>query len=272
MSERKNKLAFTVEYEGKQLKLAVEMPTAKEMTEASKPYNKAFSDALKNGAILKHCIEKILKEQGLWDDEKKAEWEKLQAENLEIEKKLGRDTKSGETQETLVKLAKKAKENRVKIAELNAPRTSLDNNTVESQAENVRFNHLVANCTRYEDTGKVFFKNFDEYVNEANTHPVAKAAADKFAHLFYNVKEDWLADLPENKFLIKKGLAKYFPGYGVHYINADGKPVDEDGRVLRPDGRYVNAKDELVDKYGDRLDEDGNYIFDDTVASPAKKK
>ena len=112
----------------KDLELQVVAPSSVDNKEASKVYNQAFNDALKSKAIVRARLDDILKEQGLWDDAKQAEYNKLQSSLLESERIL---KKGGITLARAKEVALQMKKDRETLRELISDRTSLDNHTAE---------------------------------------------------------------------------------------------------------------------------------------------
>ena len=61
----------------------VKKPTVKEYRDSQISYNKAFRSALDSGAVLKKKLNEYMRDQGLWDDEKESEEQKLVDQMLE---------------------------------------------------------------------------------------------------------------------------------------------------------------------------------------------
>jgi len=55
----------------------VRTSNASSSIEAQKVYNKAFKKAIEEGAILKKSLEDHMRRQGLWDDDKQEEYDRL---------------------------------------------------------------------------------------------------------------------------------------------------------------------------------------------------
>jgi hypothetical protein len=246
--------SFTVTLDNKEVEISVREPLLQDYQNATQAYNQAFSDAIKSKAIVRAKIDEILKEQGLWDDNKQNQLDEMQRSILEMERKLA---KGGIGLSEAKQIALKIKDVRSDIRELIASRTSLDNNTAEGQADNARFNFLVSACTVYKDTNLPYFNNMEDYLGKS-TSLVGLKAAQTLANMMYGLDNDYEANLPENKF-----LKKYkFVDEQWRLINKKGQLVDRDGRLLDDMNRYINEKGELVDKYGYRVDDKGEYILD----------
>ncbi len=78
---------FKVVYEGNEVELTVKSPSPKNQRESQKAYNRAFSDALNSGSIVRARLEDVMKDQKLWDDKKETEYQTIQKNILERERK-----------------------------------------------------------------------------------------------------------------------------------------------------------------------------------------
>ena len=245
---------FTVTLNDKETEFLVRTPSLQDQREASKVYNQAFSDAIKAKAIVRAKIDEILKEQGLWDDGKQNEFDRLQQQILERERILA---KGGISLNKAKSAALEIKKLRSEIRELISVKTSLDNNTAEGQADNARFNYLVSACTVYKDNNQPYFKSMEDYLDQSASI-VALKGAQTLANMLYGLDNDYEYNLPENKF-----LKDYkFIDDKLRLINKDGHLVDEENRLIDENGRYVDNEGNFVDKFGYRIDKDGDYVVE----------
>lgn len=241
---------FTVELNGKQVEFAIKMPSNEDYREADKVHNRAFADALEAKAIVRLKLERVLRDQGLWDDDRQARLKATQSEILNLERKICKEgnIKLSEAK----KIALDIKRKRIELKEILSERTELESMTAESQADNARFNFLISRCVVYNDSKKLYFKDYADYINQLNTE-VAQKAANTLVKLLFGTTDE--SDLPENKFLKEWG----FVDDKLRLINKDKKLVDEDGRLIDENGRFINEAGEFVDKDGILVDEQGNY-------------
>lgn len=248
---------FTANVNGKETEFCVRLPTADDHREADKIHNKTFKDALDSGAILRLKLEKTLRDQGIWDDNREARVQALRSEISEYERILFQKggIKLSEAKNIALAMADKRQELREVLAE----RNSLESMTAEAQAENARFNFLVSRVTVYNDTKKPYFKDFADYLNKGGDE-VASKAATLLVKLLFGLN-DYESELPENKFLKKWG----FVDEKFRLINKEGKLVDREGRLIDEQGRYINEQGEFVDKDGNLVDAEGNYKTDAPV-------
>jgi hypothetical protein len=245
---------FKTDIDGKNTEFLVRTPSLAEQREGQKVYNQSFSDAVKAKAIVRARMDDLLEEQGLWDASKEKKLTELQQIILDNERALA---KGGISLKRAKELAMEMKETRIKIRELIADKTSLDNHSAEGQADNARFNYLVSVCLVYNETKQPYFKNLEDYLSRSN-EPVAILAAQNLANMLYGLDNDYEKNLPENKFLKKFK----FVDDNLRLIDDKGRLVDADGRLIDENGRYINEAGEYIDRYGNRVDDKGDYIVE----------
>jgi hypothetical protein len=241
--------------DGSEQDFTIKSPSLGDQREAQKVYNQAFSDAVKSGCIVRARLDDLLKEQGLWDDNKQVKFNTLQQQILDSEKSLA---KGGINLKMAKEIAIKMKNLREDLRELISVRTNLDNHTAEGQADNARFNYLISSCLVYSNNkDKKYFKSYEDYLSRA-AEPIAIKAAQVLANMLYGLDNDYEKKLPENKFLVKYK----FVDEKLRLVNKDGKLVDSEGRLIDEFGRFINEKGEYVDKNGNLVDENGDYVTD----------
>lgn len=246
---------FSVKIEQETIDLMVRSPSVEDQREATKVYNNAFSEALKSKAVVRSRLDDLLAEQGLWDDSKQNNFNRLQNQILEGDKQLAKGGISLKEAKDVALLMKKTRD---ELRDLISVKTSLDTHTAEGQADNGRFNYLVYACTVYKDN-KRYFSSYEDYLSRS-TDAVAIEAAQNLASMLYGLDSDYEEKLPENKF-----LKQYkFVDSKLRFINKDGHLIDSIGRLINEDGRFVNEKGEFIDKNGNLVDKAGEYIVEFT--------
>lgn len=249
---------FEIEKNGKKITLVVREPTIEDGNKARNIYRKEFAEGLKNGGILRLNLEKIAREQGIWNDEKEEQQRKIdeQLADKTIKLKSG-GIKLSEAKQLAVDIRNLRNERRNLLSE----KSSLDTHTIEGQADNARFNSLVSSCLVYKDNGKSYYSSMEEYLNNAGNEEAFKAA-QLLAKMLYGLDEKFEENLPENQF-----LKKYkFINDDLNYVNKEGKMVDEEGRLIDENGRYIkiiNGEKKFVDKFGRLVDENGQYVVEE---------
>ena len=216
---------FTVKINDQDKDILAKTPSLNDQREAQKVYNQAFTDAIKSKSVVRAKLDDLLKDQGLWSDEKQAQFSLLQKDILEGEKRLA---KGGFSVNEAKDLAISIKAKRDEIRDLISVRTSLDNHSAEGQADNARFNYLVSVCVVYNDTKELVFKDMEDYLNRS-TDEVSILGAQNLANMLYGLDNDYESNLPENKF-----LKKY-------------KFVDDQLRLVDKKGRLIDAEGKLID-------------------------
>lgn len=208
------------------------------ITEAQKVYNKAFRKAIESGALMKRRLDDYMREQGLWDDDKEAQYLNLIKEIADLEFKLNKGgIKVSEAKEIALNLRTKRNE----LRELIDSRTSLSSLTAEGQADNERFDYLVSASVYDFNTRKPVFSSMDDYITRKAEDRSFKLA-NKYASHLYEIDDDYENTLTEIKFL------KRF------------KFVDDKGRLINKEGKLVDDEGNLVDEDGYRIDAEGNRI------------
>lgn len=246
--------SFSIKLDGKEQEFLIKSPSLTDQREAQKVYNQAFSDAVKSGCIVRGRLNDLLKEQGLWDDQKEQKMNTIQQQIIDKEQSLA---KGGIGLKAARSIALEIRDIREKLRNLISVRTNLDNHTAEGQADNARFNYLVSSCLVYKDSKKPYFEGYEDYLNRAS-ELVAIRGAQILANMLYGLENDYEKKLPENKFLTKYKLVDE----NLRLINSEGKLVDEDGRLVDSAGRYINDKGDFVDIKGNRVDVSGDYVVD----------
>lgn len=246
----RKKETFTVD----EKEYAILEPSPKQGREAQNVFNQTFAKAVKNGDILRKALDKYAREQGLWSDEQAEEYEKLAREILEKEKALkGGGIKLSDAKQ----IALEMRSLRIQMMLLSADRDSLDDATVEGQAENARFNYFVSVCLLDNKTGNPVFSSLEDYEENGNTE-VAYRAAQILARMIHGLDKNYESSLPENQFLKKFN----FVNDELKLVNKDGKLVDTQGRLIDEEGRFIDEDGNFIDANGNPLDDEGDYKID----------
>jgi hypothetical protein len=252
---------------GNVVKFSIKTPGAEEIKQSQVVYNKAFKQALDDGALLRQKLTEYMREQKLWDDNKQKQYEDLIEKISEMEESL----QKGGIRLTLAKeialdLRKKRDEFRSLIAERNA----LDAASAEGQADNARFEELVRLCTIKPETNARWFSNQKDYDASSN-QPWVVTAAEKLGNAMYGLDPNYEKNLEENKFLQE---FKYVDNE-LRFINKDGHTVDSEGRLTNEDGRYIAYENDedykarknpyFVNKDGEKVVEKGDEWVKESV-------
>lgn len=222
--------------DGNEKIVIVRKPNHTQLTEAQLYSAKIFNKAKDAGACLRSKLNDFLIKEGVWSEENQ---KKLVALNEEIAQKV----KCLETGKTLDGKKLKLSEGKQLAIDIRNCRfdanqllTKLRTNdayTIEGQAENGRFDMLVALCC-FDEEGERIFSSVEDYYDKREEQ-YAVDAATKVGSIVYDLNDDWEKELPENKFLIEY------------------KFVDEKLRYIDRQGRFININGDLVDDEGNVL-------------------
>lgn len=242
--------------DGSTVVVAVRRPTNQEMKDADIYRAKAWNKAFKQGVMTKAEVEQVMRDRGLWDNEKADRESELTKEILELERQLyhGSGKKKPKVSDGR-RIAVLMKDKRIELRDLISERISMDENTAESIADNARFDYLVFVCSFNAQTEERLFESYEDY-NKKGSNAEAVAAAQLLAQMVYNLDSDFEDKLPENQFLKKFDLLDennqlVDPNTG-HLVDIDGNRVNELGH-------YIDDEGNRVDLQGNRIDEEGLY-------------
>lgn len=242
---------------GKVVKFQVKTPGAEEIKKSQLVYNKAFKQALDEGALLRQKLTDYMRKQDLWNDEKEGQYEKLIQEISDMEESL---EKGGIRLSTAKEIALDLRKKREEFRDLIAERNALDAASAEGQADNSRFEELVRLCTLNPENGQRYFSNQEDYNASAN-QPWVVVAAEKLGNAMYGLDPNYEKNLTENKFLQEFD----FVDSELRFINEDGHTVDSEGRLTNEEGRYIayeNDDDYKAKKNPYFVNKDGEKVVE----------
>ena len=260
MSKTNKRLVTGKDRDGNTKTVAIVKPKPTDTRESQKIYNRTFRDALESGALLRAKLGDYMDEQGLWDETKQKLYDKILKDIMVSEKKLKKGCiKLAEAKKIAMHMA----DIRVELRELLTEKTIMDANTAEGQADNTRFNYLMACCVVDSKTGDPMFVNEDgdpdiNVYEENSDHDYIVDAASKLAEMVYGLDDDYEAKLSENEFLRKFN----FINDDLQLVNEQGQAVDKEGRLINDEGRFIDEAGNFIDKEGSPVNEDGEYTFD----------
>lgn len=257
--DSKRTMIDTTNIEGKSLQLAIIRPTNRTNQEANMAYNLKVAELIRKGSqnnsqrlLLRAELEEYLTKMGIWTLQDALDVEKLaleiRAHELMI-KQGGLKISEGKT------LALQMAEKRQLIMEKHAKRQQFDSATVESQAENFRFEFLLVKCLVFADNGKPFLKNHSDYVDRQDETAIVEGAKI-LANIVYGLETNVHAHMFEMQWLKDAGMIDD----NGRYIRFDGTFGDRDGRSVNKDGRYINKGGQMIDTFGRPVDEYGNLL------------
>ena len=257
------------------VKIIVRKPSNALASAAQRVAAKAWSDCTRDGIMTKKELEKFMKANDIWNDDKELVQKEITQQINDLERELfigskGKRLSKSEGKRIAIQMRIKRNE----LRELISERMSFEQNTAEAISDNARFDYLVANCT-YDQNGQKVYKDLDDYTDNSDSE-IGYAAATALAQMMYSIDKDFEARLPENKFLKMFN----FVNDDLTLVNNQGDMVDAEGRRIDENGYYLNDEGHRVDRDGNPVDENGNYVMsvefvDDDEASsdsPPEKK
>jgi len=238
------------------VKIVVKKPTNGLMSQAQRVAAKAWTECTRDGIMTKKELEKFMKSNDIWNDDKELKQKEITQEINDLERQLFVGTKGKRLSKSEGKrIAIQMRIKRNELRELISERMSFEQNTAEALSDNARFDFLVANCT-YNENGQKVYKDLDDYVQNSDGD-VGYAAATALAQLMYSIDKDFESRLPENKFL---KMFNYV-NEDLTLVNTDGNMVDAEGRRIDDSGYYLNDDGHRIDIDGNLVDENGNYVM-----------
>lgn len=238
------------------VKIIVKKPNNALLSQAQRVAAKSWTECTRDGIMTKKELEKFMKANDIWNDDKEASQKKITQEINELERQLFIGTKGTRLSKSEGKrIAIQMRIKRNELRDLISDRMSFEQNTAEAISDNARFDFLVANCT-YNENGEKVYKDLDDYTQNADGE-IGFAAATALAQLMYSIDKDFESRLPENKFLKMFN----FVNEDLSLVNNDGNMVDAEGRRIDENGYYLDDNGQRVDRDGNPLDENGNYVM-----------
>lgn len=218
--------------EDKEVVVYAVKPTSREFAKAKLESNRAFKEAINSGAPFRKKIFDVMRDQGLWDDEQQVKLDKIEKRLMnniqKLRKAKGMDVLDG--YDVAVEIMK----DRIEQNRLLSEQRDYDNFSVEAQVDNASMDCLVSLCVK-DDEGNRVFTSVDDYLDKS-TEPWAAEAAAAVAKLAFGFTDNFLADLPEHKFLQAFGFMddefRLKDKNKESFVDFDGRKVDKDGRYL----------------------------------------
>ncbi len=258
---KKREVIKTKDVDGKSIEIAVIVPGHKINQEANMFYSLKVSQLIRQGVengerlLLRSEVDDYLIKSKIWTNEDVVKMEQLGLTIKAIELTL---KKGGMQKWEARQLAIKMGDLRNQMTQMFNRRQQLDSSTVEATAENYKFAMTMVMCTVYADTGKPFFKDYEDYLEKGEE--IASIDAAKFLSKFiYGLTDEVNTSFFENKWLQEAG---YINDQG-RYTDEKGKLIDKDGNTVDQFGRCVDKDGDLVNKQGIKIDSSGEFVVED---------
>jgi hypothetical protein len=244
--------------DGVDVEIYVISPTHKIIQDASLIYNMKVASLIRGGKnvnerlLLRAEVEEYLEKFNIWTNEDRLRMEQLglRIRSIELLMKKG-GIKLSEGRQLTIETGRL----REQMLQLYNKRQQLDSATIESVAENHRFNFLISQCVFKKSTEQPYYGSFTDYLNRS-FEQVAITGAKKLAEMLYGLSDNIKDTLFENKWLKKAG----FVNDDGKYIDKQGRLTDIDGRRINENGRFIDEEGNLVDKHGNSVDQSGDFL------------
>lgn len=271
-AKRKSTIVDTMDESGKKLKLVLQPLGHKVLQDAQMVYNVQLTLLIKKSAtkgselLSRQQLEQHLENLDIWTEADGRQFLQLQLElrSLELKLKTG-GIKVAEAR----KIALDMKTKRAIMLILYNRRSQFDGITMESIAENKKFQFLLTKCLVTANDNMPFFLNVNDYEARQNEQ-AALDAATTLATRMYGYEDTTEGDLVENKWLKQFSFADD----KGRLIDDKGRLVDINNHLINEDGRLVNESGDFIDNQGRRVDEDGEFVvvtkpfLDDETGNP----
>jgi len=206
----KDRVFKTTDKDDNELVLKLTRPSQKVLNKSDLVYRTTFSKALREGVLTSAEVDKILRDRGIWDDEKEAEAAEIRAKIVDFEAKLADKSLSNEQGTAICDEITKT---RVELMRHNSIYTTVADNTCENMGNEARNQFLCVSCVYDNKTGLKVYKDVDDFQNRLDE----ASALDSYRETMISSLEVAMGrDLPsdlteeyaERKWLSDRGLDK----------------------------------------------------------------
>jgi len=250
----------TKDVDGKDLKLFIVLPGYKTLQDSQMVYSAELSKLIRESAttnsslLSRKQLDEHLAKLGIWTNEDATKFMKMQLELRSMELKL---RQGGIKLSEARKLAITMRIKRAQMLELYQQKLEFDSITMESIAENKKFDFLVSRSVFRDDNKQLFFTNVSDYYARQEEQ-AAVDCASALATAFYGYDKDKEQSLVENKWLKEHSFADDMS----RLVNDKGQLIDEEGRLIDDNGRFINEDGKFVDHFGRLVDENAEFIIE----------
>lgn len=267
----------------KDVDLVVVKPGHKLMQEAQLQYSLRLAQLMRSGVnknerlLLRSELDKHLENMGVWTRDDAVRFNELQIEIRACECALKQGgIKLSEARSFALHIG----DLRNELMQLHAKRSQFDSATMESVAENYRFNWLITKCAIRADNGNPYFMDVDDYLSRSD-EPVAILVATTLAKIMYGYDDGFADTLPEIQWMKKYGFMDQsgrLTDRSGSFVDRSGRRVDENGRYIDKDGNFVDVDGNKVDVNGELvidvkpfIDDETGELIGDSITKPKKR-
>jgi len=228
----------------------IRKPGTKLLQMSQMQYNIKLASLIKQAAtsqestlLSKTQLDKYLKQIGVWTEEDQMSVFRLQTEIIDLETKL---KKGGIKLIDAKRIAIDTMIKRQALLTLVTKRSQYEELTIESLAEQHRFNFIMINSVFSQDN-TLFYKDLCDYEDKESDEITCECAKILASWLFgYDINME--QNFTENQFLKK-----------YKFVNDDGALVNKDGNVVDINNNIIKKDNEITVK--PFLDEEGKEVI-----------
>lgn len=183
-------------------------------------YHIAYTQLLGRGIVPRATLEQRMKETEIWTDKDEERLNDLQRLLLEAQLRL----EAAETHEKGLAVANEMGNLRGECLKLVEVKAAVLSNSCESLADQIRRDAYIAYATRYADSNKPVFKDYEDFLSRSD-EPVVLDAREQILSIAGKSFQDSLTSLPE-----------------VHYVRSVEKKIEDDAPVATATKKKVTRK------------------------------
>lgn len=190
--------------DGKDVRLKFIKPNQKVLVDSDFIFKQYFSKCLRHGIITTAEATKLMKKNGLWDDEDDKNFGDLRELVKELESVFAKDELDKYTEDQLMEKAAKLKISRASLSELTQKISSIYDSTAESVANEYRLQYWASECVVYYDSGKKVFNSLDDFLSRTQEQIAKDAYLQALMHnieLNYGIDASAATSFPEDVWL-----------------------------------------------------------------------
>jgi hypothetical protein len=189
-------------------------------------YHIAYTQLLAKGILPRATLEKRMRESEIWTEADEERLNDLQRLLLEAQLKL----EAAETHEKGLAVANEMGNLRGECLKLVEVKAAVLSNSCESLADQIRRDAYIAYATRYADSNKPVFKDYDDFLARSD-EPVVLAAREQILSIAGQSFQDSLTSLPE-----------------VDYVRSVEKKIEDEGEQAQKSTSTATATKKKVAK------------------------
>ena len=179
------------------------VPNMAAENEGERCYRVAFSNALSQGVFPREKMREVMSQYDMWTEEDDKQLKEAVGQIAVLQLQLKEAETAGEDKKCSV-IAKEISISRRRMWELFLVQQSVYMNSAEGVAEMIKTEAIMAACTVIKATGKRYWKDYSEFVNERDFNQkstVYSLVVQLQSNLLDEARKDLTGDYPEYRYL-----------------------------------------------------------------------